>query len=137
MRVTPKPDEIAELYIDESSQNNHRYLVIGGVLNMLTGSAFLNAAIATARGKELPAGEAKWIKVSRAKLAAYKRIVDVLFDEPERINFHSLVVDTTLVDHKRFNAGNREIGFNKEIYQLAIKCSRLYQDVLFHLYPDV
>src|SRR5262249_10574955 len=97
---------------------------------------FLNAAITTARGKELPDGEVKWIKVSRTKLAAYKRIVDVLFDEADHVNFHSLIVDTTLVDHKRFNAGNREIGFNKEIYQLAIKCARLYSGLSLHLYPD-
>jgi hypothetical protein len=36
--------------------------------------------------------------VSRAKLPAYKRIVDVLFDSPDLLHFHSLFVDTTLLN---------------------------------------
>jgi hypothetical protein len=136
MRVAPKLDEIAEIYIDESSQNNHRYLVLGGVILMLTSAAELNGLIMKARLPELPAHEAKWTRVSKKKLAAYKRIVDVLVKNSHLMHFHSLVVDTTLVDHQRFNAGSREIGFNKEIYQLAMKFSRLYSKDSYHLYPD-
>src|SRR5262249_18276682 len=115
MRIAPKPDEVAEIYIDESSQNNHRYLVIGGVVAMMADLPALIDDIAMARMPDLPKGEVKWSKVSKAKLAAYKRIVDALFDNPKGIHFHCLVIDTTLQDHKRFNAGSREIGFNKEI----------------------
>jgi Protein of unknown function (DUF3800) len=135
MRVTPKPDEIAEIYIDESSQTNHRYLVLGGLGIKLTSEVNLSRLISEARLPELPQGEAKWTRVSKSKLAAYKRIVDVLFKNLDAVHFHSLVVDTTLLDHQRFNAGNREIGFNKEIYQLAMKFARLY-GYLFHVYPD-
>jgi hypothetical protein len=42
MRVAPKPEEIAEIYIDESSQTNHRYLVLGGVGLKLTSAAHLS-----------------------------------------------------------------------------------------------
>jgi hypothetical protein len=75
-------------------------------------------------------------KVSKKKIAPYKRMVDVLFDNPKIVHFHSLFVDTTQLNHNKFNEGDREIGFNKEIYQLAIKVSRLYRFDLFHLYPD-
>jgi hypothetical protein len=92
--------------------------------------------IMKSRLPELPEKEAKWTKVSRAKLAAYKRIVDTLFDNPKLVNFHSLIVDTTYVDHRRWNDGSREIGFNKEIYQLARKFARMYKKPVFHLYPD-
>ncbi|SRR6266508_779293 len=137
MRVKPKPEDIAEIYIDESSQNNHRYLVIGGIIVMMTGTPRLNRAITEARLPQLPQGEAKWTKVSKGKLVAYKRIVDALFKNGDLVHFHSLVVDTTLLDHERFNAGSREIGFNKEIYQLAMKFCRLYSSgELFHVYPD-
>jgi hypothetical protein len=122
MRVAPKPEEIAEIYIDESSQTNHRYLVLGGVGLKLTSAAHLSGLVMEARLPELPKGEAKWTRVSMSKLAAYKRIVDVLFKNIEAIHFHSLVVDTTLLDHRRFNEGNREIGFNKD--QLAMKFAR-------------
>jgi hypothetical protein len=135
-RVAPNPTDIVELHIDESSQTNHRYLVLGGIVAPLVNALHLSAAIAKARLPELPQGEAKWTKVSRSKLAAYKRIVDVLFHEGSAAHFHCLVVDTTMVDHRRFNAGSREIGFNKEIYQLAMKCARLYPNKLFYVYPD-
>jgi hypothetical protein len=136
MRVRPKPEELAEIYIDESSQTNHRYLVIGGVVVESDRANELAAKISAARQPELPKNEAKWGKVSTKKLAAYKRIVDVLFDNPTLVHFHSVVIDTTKLDHRRFNEGSREIGFNKEIYQLAMKCARLYGDLLFHVYPD-
>jgi hypothetical protein len=32
MRISPDPSQIAEIYIDESSQNNHRYLVLGAII---------------------------------------------------------------------------------------------------------
>jgi len=136
MRVAPDPTQIAEIYIDESSQTQHRYLVLGGVVVAFTERTRLDELIMAARQPELPEGEAKWTKVSRSKLAAYKRIVDVLFDNTDLVHFHSLFVDTTLLDHRSFNDGDREIGFNKEIYQLARKFSQLYENNLFHVYPD-
>ena len=45
----------------------------------VTASTLAFLALATAPASELPAGEAKWTKVSRSKLSAYKRIVDVLW----------------------------------------------------------
>lgn len=136
VRQPPAPEELCDVYIDESSQNQHRFLVLGAIVVAKQDVDTLNSLIMAARLPDLPAGEAKWTKVSRTKLAAYERIVDVLFDNLNMVHFHSLVVDTTLLDHHRFNQGSREIGFNKEIYQLAIKCARLYGCSLFHVYPD-
>jgi hypothetical protein len=136
MRQKPKTSEIIEFYIDESSQTNHRYLVLGGIAIMADNTQDVSDCLAKARLPELPDMEAKWTKVSIKKLAAYKRIVDVLFADADLIHFHSLVIDTTKLDHKRFNEGSREIGFNKEIYQLAMKAARIYSKNLFHIYPD-
>lgn len=137
MRIKPNPADIAELYIDESSQSgSHRYLVLGCIVVGLPETRKLCELITKARMPDLPQGEAKWTKVSRTKLAAYKRVVDVLFDNRDLAHFHSLVVDTTQLDHHAFNQGDREIGFNKEIYQLARKCWRCYRLNLFHVYPD-
>ncbi len=135
MRSPPDPSEIAEIYIDESSQNKHTYLVLGGLGVHLADRPQLEGLIAKARLPELPHGEAKWTKVSASKLPAYKRLVDVIFDHPRLVHCHTLVVDTREVDDSTYNDGNREIGFNKEIYQLATKFARLYPD-LFHVYPD-
>jgi hypothetical protein len=136
MRVPAKSEEIIEVYVDESSQNKHRYLVLGAVTVSLTETPTLIDAIMKARLPQLPNGEAKWAKVSNAKLPAYKRIVDVLFDNLDSYHFHSLFVDTTQQDHKRYNDGDSETGFNKEIYQLANKVGQLYSKNYFHIYPD-
>jgi hypothetical protein len=76
----------------------------------------------------------KWGKISRTKLPAYKRVVDLFFSA-SRADFHSIVVDTARQKHALYNQGSREIGFNKEVYQLGLKFGRLYP-MLFHVYPD-
>lgn len=133
------PDRFSDIYIDETSHTKHRYLALGGIIVPTRCVPDLNRAVMQARLPELPAGELAWTKVSRAKSAAYRRVVDVFFDNPcgaDHLDFHSIVVDTTRIDDKTYNAGSREIGFNKEIYQLGIKFGRLYRSRLFHIYPD-
>jgi hypothetical protein len=136
MRENPDPSKITDIYVDESSQTKHRFLVLGAVVVGMTDTSELNRLIAQARLPELPHNEAKWTKVSKSKLAAYKRIVDVAFDSGDLLHFHSLFLDTTQLDDDTFNEGSREIGFNKEIYQICMKAARLYGNDLFHVYPD-
>lgn len=136
MGAISNPAEIAEVYIDESSQNNHRYLVLGGVIVKEKDSEKLANLIMAARMPDLPRNEAKWTKVSRTKLEAYRRVVNVFFENKDLVHFHSLFIDTTKLNHHKYNQGDKEIGFNKEIYQLARKISRLYRNEVFHLYPD-
>lgn len=136
-RIAPDRAQIREIYLDETSQTKHRYLLIGGVVTPLLSAEAAGQAIVRSKVPELTHGEMKWGKVSTSKLPAYRRVVDCFFDSEEfsAIDFHSIVVDTTLIRDRAFNEGNREIGFNKEIYQIATKCARLYPS-LFHLYPD-
>lgn len=126
---------IAEVYIDESS-TQHRYLVLGAVIVPRVDAESLIAAMQAARLPHLPRNEMKWTKVSQTKLPAYVRVVDAFFAITNgTFDFHSAVIDTTKQKHRLFNQGSREIGFNKELYQLALKCARLYT-ALFHIYPD-
>jgi hypothetical protein len=130
---------VSEIYVDESSHTKHRYLVLGGLIATPDRARNLEAAFARARLPELPAGELKWTKVSATKLPAYERVIREFFaasKSPDGPHFHALVVDTTRINDRRFNQGSRELGFNKEVYQLLIKMRRLYQDTLFHVYPD-
>ena len=136
----PEYLRFSDVFIDESSQTNHRFLLLGGIIVPTSRVAELDAVISAARRPELPEKEICWTKVSRTKLPAYVRVVEAFFDNKTAIpnlDFHSLVVDTTQLDHRSFNEGSREIGFNKEIYQLAMKFGRLYPDRLFHCYPDM
>jgi hypothetical protein len=130
---------ISEIYIDETSQTKHRYLVIGGIILHSPRCAAAEQALHAARQPELPAMEIGWTKVSRSKLEAYRRFVDVFFDNPAHVGpfeFHAVVIDTHKLKDKVFNEGSRETGFNKEIYQLCMKFARVYRTPLFHVYPD-
>jgi hypothetical protein len=132
----PEPSDVIEVYIDESSQTGHQFLVLGGIGVEALEILKLNELLQLARSPELPKGEPKWTKVSRSKLPAYKRLVDVMFDNKNLAHFHSLVINTSKLDHRRFNKGDHDIGFNKEIYQLAMKFGKLYSTKLLHVYPD-
>ena len=128
-----------EIYIDESSQTKHRYLVLGGIIVNLLHTDLLSEMIWEARHPDLPQGEMKWTKVSSTKYKAYERVVDVFFaglTETTTLEFYSLVVDTTRIRDKIYNSGSRDIGFNKEIYQLCMKFARLHAEPVFHVYPD-
>jgi hypothetical protein len=127
--------EVAHIYIDESSQTDNRYLVLGAVVVPGRVVPALECALAEARLPELPHSELKWAKVSKSKILAYERFIRVFFTHPE-VDFHSIVVDTSQLRHRVFNAGDRDRGFNKEIYQLVMKCGRLYSDPVFHVFPD-
>jgi hypothetical protein len=127
----------SDVYIDESSHTGHRYLVLGGIIVATAAVDEACAELWKARLPELPRDTIKWTKVSRSKLPAYRRVVDKFFELQAHmtLDFHSLFVDTSQLDHGRYNKGSQEIGFNKEIYQLAMKFGRLYR-CLFHVYPD-
>lgn len=138
-RVKPKPLEILEVYVDESSQTNHRYFGLAGLTINYTQVAELERRIRAARLPDLPAAEMGWKKVSRAKLAAYKRVVNVLFDrklETQPMHFHLMVIDSSRLKDNVFNGGSREVGFNKEVYQICQRMARLYRYRLFHVYLD-
>lgn len=132
-------DNFNEVYIDETSQTKHRYLVLGGIVLHAPRSDEAERLLQQARLPELPAMELGWVKVSRSKLEAYRRFIDVFFDNPsalEPFEFHSLVVDTHKLNDRAHNEGSRETGFNKEVYQLCQKFGRLHRRRLFHIYPD-
>lgn len=155
MTWTPLPQEAdlyCEVYIDESSWNAHRYLVIGGIVLPLKYSAQFEQSIIAARGPKLPVTKPngqpkvlKWEKVGKYTLADYKRIVDVFFAFPkthslrtwEHVDLHCTAVDMTKIEHRDFGDGDPDVGFNKEMYFLcARRIARRYDKGLFHIYAD-
>ncbi len=138
-KPSPDPEDIGEIYLDETSQTKHRYLALGGLIVKSSQRSALERALYEARLPDLPAMEMGWVKVSRAKLDAYLRFVDVFFDRSAEFapfDYHSLVVDTHKLNHAAHNNGSREVGFNKEVYQLCDKFARLYNLPILHVYPD-
>ena len=122
-----------DIYADESSQTQHRFLVLGAVTLKTEKAPELVQAIRAARLPALPHGELKWTKVSTAKLDAYRAVVDTFFAFVERdiAHFHCLSIDTSQLDHGKFNQGDHEIGFSKMVFQLLYKHARLYPERLY------
>lgn len=122
-----------DLYVDESSQTQHRYLVVGGIAVNPGDVEEFTQRISQARLPELPHGEMKWTKVSPGKIAAYERVVDAFFEMNRQTiaHFHCLIADTSRMDHKAYNDGSKEIGFSKMIYQILIKFGRIYRHPLY------
>lgn len=79
---TPDPALFSDIYIDESSQTKHRFLVLGGLIVPTALASLANDEVGRQRLPELPFGELKWNKVSNAKLASYKRVVDAFSTDP-------------------------------------------------------
>jgi hypothetical protein len=153
---TPLPHEaemFCNLYIDESSQTKHRYLVIGGLIVPLAFSDSFDAAIVSARENTIspafrPNGEPrvmKWEKVNGYNFEAYKAVIDAYFKFPEtarmpsfkHVDIHCVAVDTSKKSLKDSGDGDVEIGFHKEIYFLTnIVFGGRFKKELFHVYPD-
>lgn len=133
------PLKYQTVFVDESSQTKHRFLLLGSLIIFMEELGVLTDALAAARLPELPSGEIGWTKVSRTKLDAYRRFVDVFFDNPgghRPFEFHSLCIDTHRLQDGIWNNGSREIGFNKEIFQLCSKMARLHTSRLIYVYLD-
>ncbi len=138
-RIRPDDAEISDIYLDETSQNNHEYLILGGLIIHKACVPTFDELIRRKRQPELPFGEMKWEKVSRSKLSAYMRVVDAFFDghpDCHPLDLHTVVIHMPEVRDGIYNAGSRDVGFNKDVYQLCMKFGRLYRDRLFHVYPD-
>jgi uncharacterized protein DUF3800 len=133
-------DKFVDIYVDESSQTGHRYLLFGALIVPTTSTETFVHLVRDARLPELPKGEMGWSEISRAKVAAYRRVVDLFFGNPAKIpkpfDFHCLFFDTRRTDDKAYNQGSRKIGLGKEMYELIMRCARMHRYSLFNLYPD-
>ncbi|WP_345541738.1 DUF3800 domain-containing protein [Variovorax defluvii] len=128
------------VYADESCANDHRYMALGGVtLNSALVPDVLRR-IKAVRDRHQTFGEVKWTKVSKSKLDFYREYVDVFFDASaaDEMHFCALYVDTFTFNHHKYNGGQRDLGFNKLIYQLMLhKFGRRYgRSHDLHVYLD-
>jgi hypothetical protein len=155
MPWTPLPHEadlFCNVYIDESSQTKHRYLVLGGLVVPLDWASAFDADIIAARDPIIAPFRAdgaprviKWEKANAYNLASYKKVVDAFFTFPARhkiparkdIDINCVVVDTQKKDLKASGEGSVETGFNKEIYFLCVLLvGKRFKQQLFHVYLD-
>lgn len=145
-------DLFCNVYIDESSQTKHRYMVLGALVVPLSHADLFEADIIAARDSTIPICRPdgtpriiKWEKANAYCLAAYKKVVDAYFSFPQRhrlpsrknVDIQCLVVDTSKKDLKRTGGGDIDIGFAKEVYFLCVPIlGKRFPNELFHIYPD-
>lgn len=150
----PRPEEadrFYEVYIDESSQTQFRYMVMGGLCVPLSHSAAFEADVIAHR-EEIPIARPdgtprvmKWEKANKYNLVTYTRVVDAYFSFPKRFNLplgkplqtHCVAVDTSRKTLKSTGEGDVDIGFAKELYFLCVPILGFrFPNALYHLYPD-
>lgn len=73
--------------------------------------------------------ELKWGKVKKHNLVMYQAVMADVFKALAKkvLTYHCLVIDSSKSDHKTFNEGDREIGFNKYLFTLLYKFARVYR----------
>lgn len=151
----PKPTEtelLEEVYIDETSQSGHRFLVIGGITMPKYLSAAFDAYMTKARAPtkleahltdKMQLSEIGWNEISTKDFDSYRTVMQAYFDfaQPRlkstltQFEFHCSVVDTSI--RGRHYSGKRgEIGFNREIYFHCMSIGRRHKYNFFEVYPD-
>lgn len=117
-------------FSDEShSDSNNAYMVIGGVL-LRSADAHKFGTLISCTYEPYKWPEAiQWKSISKAKVRAYKAVIDVLAERHrERVfDFGCIIFDRSKIDHAKHNENNPEKGFFKFLYQHHLKWSRHYR----------
>lgn len=133
---------VYRIFSDESRQSKDRYMVLAGVIIPQHRIDEFNQTMSAYRKSTNMHSELKWSKVSRAKLDNYKIFVDYFFAlcDTDVLHFRSIIFDNHQVDHKKYNDGNKEVGFYKFYYQLYMLFAREYfnekKATSFVIHPD-
>ena len=151
-QLTPQDEaKIEEVYLDETSQTGHRFLIIGGITIPRHFSEQFENDVLEARRPKLAAERAhsdglremKWTDVGKGEFEAYKRVIDAYFDfvgkrmksSEGSLEFHCSAV-LTQVRGRAFSGGRGKKGFNNEIFQHCLKLAVYHKTNLFHVYLD-
>ena len=150
----PRPEEARffhHIYIDESSQNDHDYMVLGGIVVPLAFAQQLEAELASAKppnwrgiGSDGFPREIGWKLVSNGSYERYKKIIDAYASFGRRrmdgvggrIGLYYSVIDLNVPG--RSYSGNKRgsIAFERELYFHCLSIARRDSQNLWHIYPD-
>lgn len=121
-RLTLRFDAAIDFYVDESSQNGLKYLVMGSLATRQKSAPNIVEKFARLRNEKNFKSELKWKKVSNQKYPFYEAWIDAFFELARGgfVRFNALVVDTSKFDHHKHNEGDGDLGFNKLLYQLLL-----------------
>jgi len=128
-----------EVYSDErwdkTPQANH--MCLGGIICTNKGRERLLSALASVRTSEGLHGEAGWKKVSNHYIEAYKKWLDIFFDDPHA-RFNLLVVNLVSADWQTMKGrSKRDVYLASVYYQFLLTTfGRLSDTKRWWVYPD-
>lgn len=75
-----------------------------------------------------PSDSIQWKHYRDGKFDTYKRLIDFFIAENDakRIDFSCLIIDTSKLDHRKYNEGDGETFFQKIMYQFYVGVIRKY-----------
>jgi hypothetical protein len=152
----PRPEEARffhHIYIDESSQNDHDYMVLGGIVVPLAFAAQMEEDIYNAKpdsfrgiGKNGLPREVGWKLVSKGSFERYRKIIDAYayfsFNQMQglrnagRVQMYYSVVDLRIPGRTYTGSERGSIAFERELYFHCLSIARRDKDYLWHVYPD-
>jgi Protein of unknown function (DUF3800) len=116
------PSRYISFYCDESSQNAHRFVVLGVMVIMSESITNFRADLAAVRRNyENLKGEMAWTKINSYKTGAYWEWLEIFeaYAKTGAVRMTALTLDT----HQPANRGwgrEADLGFNKLLYQLLL-----------------
>src|SRR4051812_35489079 len=101
-----------DLYVDESCQTGHHYMVIGGIVTRTQNSGLIKECLYRVKCQHRIGAEVKWEKVSKYSLPCYTELVDMFFalSNLRKADFHCLVIDCHQLQHAKFNSSETWSG---------------------------
>lgn len=113
-----------EVYCDESfvdlftsATPKAKYMLIGSLWLPSELRKDVKQKITDIRKRHGAWGEIKWVKVSPAKFAFYRDLVDLFFAYDRDMRFRCIAIDNN-VYNSAFHGGDNELGFYKFYYQM-------------------
>ncbi|HZW15432.1 MAG TPA: DUF3800 domain-containing protein [Brevundimonas sp.] len=126
------------VFCDESA-TSERYTVIGVLVCHESVTDKFTAWLDTIVAKGRPTTELKWQKVKKHNVDIYCDVAAAVLTACHKgyASYYAIVVDNSTMNHRLYNEGDKEIGFNKMLFQILYKLIRIYRSrPLFYAHLD-
>ena len=107
-------------FCDESGISTDRLTVVGGLSMHRNSIDRILTKMSDFRSQFNMTKELKWTKITDAKIAEYKHLVDYFFlmNKTGQCQFHCIIFDNHKWLHAKYNGGDRDVGLSKLYYQV-------------------
>lgn len=146
MNFEKKLDEkkTINVFCDEAHQDllfarnkRYKYACIGSLWVEETKKAIVAEEFKQLRYKYKLYGEIKWKKVSPNQISFYKELIDLFFkyNNTEELKFRCICINSHIIDNKKYNNCDGELGFYKFYYELLYQWINCYNNY-YKIYCD-